>query len=103
MENSNNTPPPYIGEPMPAIENHLVLAVLTTLFCCLPFGIVSIVYSVQVNSALNARNYELAKINSQKAKYWGESRPLAGPCTKPNLVCIRDWRRLVVGALTSIK
>lgn len=31
----------------------------------------SIVYSVQVNSALNARNYELAKTNSQKAKYWG--------------------------------
>ena len=71
MENSNNTPPPYVGEQMPVIENHLVLAVLTTLFCCLPFGIVSIVYSVQVNSALNARNYELAKINSQKAKYWG--------------------------------
>lgn len=40
-------------------------------FLRLPFGIVSIVYSVQVNSALNARNYELAKINSQKAKYWG--------------------------------
>ena len=103
MENSNNTPPPYIGEPMPAIENHLVLAVLTTLFCCLPFGIVSIVYSVQVNSALNARNYELAKINSQKAKYWGESRTLAGPCTKPNLVHIRDWRRIVVCEVPLIK
>lgn len=103
MENSNNTPPPYVGEQMPAIENHLVLAVLTTLFCCLPFGIVSIVYSVQVNSALNARNYELAKINSQKAKYWGSLALWLGPCTKPNLVCIRDWRRLVVGALTSIK
>ena len=52
-------------------ENHLALAVLTTLFCCLPFGIVSIVYAVQVNSALAARNYELAKTNSEKAKYWG--------------------------------
>ena len=52
-------------------KNHLALAVLTTLFCCLPFGIVSIVYAVQVNSALAARNYELAKINSEKAKYWG--------------------------------
>ena len=102
MENSNNTPPPYVGEQMPAIENHLVLAVLTTLFCCLPFGIVSIVYSVQVNSALNARNYELAKINSQKAKS-GKSRTLAGPCTKPNLVCIRDWRRIVVGEVPLIK
>lgn len=48
-----------------------MLAILTTLFCCLPFGIVSIVYAVQVNSALAARNYELAKINSEKAKYWG--------------------------------
>ena len=71
MENSNNTPPPYIGEPIPVIEKHIVLAILTRLLGWLPFGIVSIVYSVQVNSALNARNYELAKINSQKAKYWG--------------------------------
>lgn len=103
MENSNNTPPPYVGEQMPAIENHLVLAVLTTLFCCLPFGIVSIVYSVQVNSALNARNYELAKINSQKAKYWGKSSPLARARPKPDMVHIRDWRRIVVGEVPLIK
>ena len=63
MENRNTT--------SQNIENHLVLAILTTLFCCLPFGIVSIVYAVQVNSALAARNYELAKTNSEKAKYWG--------------------------------
>ncbi len=65
MENQNAT------SSVPNIENHLALAILTTLFCCLPFGIVSIVYAVQVNSALAARNYELAKINSEKAKYWG--------------------------------
>lgn len=65
MENQNAT------SGVPNIENHLALAILTTLFCCLPFGIVSIVYAVQVNSALAARNYELAKINSEKAKYWG--------------------------------
>ncbi len=65
MENQNAT------SSVPNIENHLALAILTQLFCCLPFGIVSIVYAVQVNSALAARNYELAKINSEKAKYWG--------------------------------
>ncbi len=65
MENQN------ANSGVPNIENHLVLAILTTLFCCLPFGIVSIVYAIQVNSALAARNYELAKINSEKAKYWG--------------------------------
>ncbi len=52
------------------IPNHLVMAVLTTLFCCLPFGIVSLVYAIQVNSSLAAGNIELAKINSEKAKYW---------------------------------
>lgn len=68
MENQNANPG---DQGVPNIENHLVLAILTTLFCCLPFGIVSIVYAVQVNSALAARNYELAKTNSEKAKYWG--------------------------------
>lgn len=53
------------------INNHLVLAILTTIFCCLPFGIVSIVYSVQVNSALAVGNYQLAQTNADKAKYWG--------------------------------
>ena len=77
MPSQNTPPPPPFSQPKSCIpranvpDTHLVLAILTTLFCCLPFGIVSIVYSVQVNSALNARNYELAKINSQKAKYWG--------------------------------
>lgn len=54
-----------------SVDNHLVLAVLTTIFCCLPFGIISIVYAVQVNSALAVGNYELAKANSEKAKFWG--------------------------------
>jgi hypothetical protein len=34
----------------PNIPNHLVWAILTTIFCCLPFGIVAIVYAAQVNT-----------------------------------------------------
>ncbi len=33
-----------------AIPTHLVKAILTTLFCCLPFGIASIVFASQVNT-----------------------------------------------------
>lgn len=31
-------------------DNYLVWAILSTIFCCLPFGIVSIVKSTQVNN-----------------------------------------------------
>ena len=41
--------------PMPAnIENHLVKAIISTLCCCLPLGIVSIVFAAQVDSKRNA-------------------------------------------------
>jgi hypothetical protein len=39
--------PPYHGPPP---ENHLVWAILSTVLCCLPLGIVSIVKSSQVNT-----------------------------------------------------
>lgn len=63
MENSNPTT-------VPNIPNHLLIGILTTLFCCLPFGIVSIVYAIQVNSAMTVGNYQLAQIASEKAKFW---------------------------------
>ena len=42
-----NTSPSYV-------PNHLVWAILSTLFCCLPLGIVSIVFAAQVNGKLAA-------------------------------------------------
>lgn len=56
---------------IPDIPNHLLLGILTTLFCCLPFGIVSIVYAIQVNSAMAVGHYKMAQIASEKARYWG--------------------------------
>ena len=55
---------------MPAIPNHLVGAILTTIFCCLPFGIVSIVFASRANSAMGSGNYQLAEENANKAKTW---------------------------------
>jgi len=52
------------------IPNYLVQAILTTVCCCLPFGIVAIVYAAQVNGKLMAGDYAGAKSASDSAKMW---------------------------------
>ena len=39
-------------------KNWLVEAILVTLFCCLPFGIVGIVFAAQVNSKFAQGDYD---------------------------------------------
>ncbi|MDB6112163.1 MAG: Interferon-induced transrane protein [Pedosphaera sp.] len=52
------------------VPNYLVQAILCTLCCCLPFGIVAIVYAAQVNGKLQAGDYAGAVEASRKAKMW---------------------------------
>ena len=52
------------------VPNHLVWAILVTIFCCIPFGIVSIVYASQVNGKLSMGDFEGARDASEKAKIW---------------------------------
>jgi hypothetical protein len=56
--------------PAGAIPNHLVAAILVTLFCCVPAGIVAIVYASQVNSKLASGDIEGALSASRTAKGW---------------------------------
>ena len=51
-------------------NNQLALAIITTILCCLPAGIVSIVYATQVNSKYNIGDYEGAERASKNAKTW---------------------------------
>ena len=51
-------------------KNYLIEAILVTIFCCQPFGIVSIVYAAQVNSKYAEGNYDGAKNASKIAKNW---------------------------------
>lgn len=51
-------------------DNYLVYSILTTLFCCLPFGIVGIVKSAQVSSKYQSGDYEGAVQASRDAKKW---------------------------------
>ena len=60
-------PPPG---PMVSIPNYLVQAILVTLFCCLPFGIVAIVYAAQVNSKAAAGDIAGAQAASDAARMW---------------------------------
>ena len=53
-----------------AVPNHLVEAILTTLFCCLPAGVVAIVYASQVNTKLAQGDIRGAQAASQNAKTW---------------------------------
>lgn len=54
----------------PAVPNHLVWAILATLFCCLPFGIVSIVYASKVDGLRLSGNLHGAIEMSDKARNW---------------------------------
>lgn len=54
----------------PKPETYLVWAILTTILCCLPFGIVSIVYASKVDSLYYSGNYDEAQNKSKQAKTW---------------------------------
>ena len=56
--------------PAEKIPNYLVQAILTTVFCCLPLGIVAIVFAAQVNTKIGAGDIEGAKQSSKNAKVW---------------------------------
>ena len=58
------------GNVAPHVPHYLVQAILVTIFCCLPLGIVSIVYAAQVNGKLAAGDLEGARHASARAKMW---------------------------------
>ena len=72
----NATICPNCGEPirrfppLPVVKNYLVQAVLTAFCCCMPVGVVAIVYAAQVNSRLHTGNIAGAQDASRKAKMW---------------------------------
>ncbi|MBN1809341.1 MAG: CD225/dispanin family protein [Planctomycetes bacterium] len=61
---------PDAGAPAEPVQNNLVWAILTTIFCCLPFGIVAIVYAAQVDGKTASGDHAGALEASKKAKTW---------------------------------
>lgn len=62
----------------PAVSNNLVWAILSTLFCCLPLGIVSIINAAKVNGLLAAGDIAGARDAADKAKKWAIYAAVAG-------------------------
>ena len=60
---------PQGGMP-PRPDSYLVWAILTTVLCCMPLGIVAIVKSSQVESRYNQGDYAGAQKASEDAKKW---------------------------------
>jgi len=48
----------------------LAESILATIFCCLPFGAVGIVYAAKVSGLFAQQQYEEAQKASSKAKTW---------------------------------
>lgn len=55
---------------MPDPPSYLAQSILVTLFCCMPFGIVGIVFAALTMSATGSGNWEAAESNSAKARLW---------------------------------
>jgi uncharacterized membrane protein YvbJ len=62
--------PGVVQPPAAPIENYLVFAILATVLCCLPAGIVAIIYAAQVNSKAQMGDLVGAKATSDNAKMW---------------------------------
>ncbi|BBZ55643.1 MULTISPECIES: CD225/dispanin family protein [Mycobacteriaceae] len=82
-----NFPPPPPGGYQPVggypgaggpPDNNLVWGILVTIFCCLPFGIVSIVKATQVSGLWAQGRPDLAQAAADDAKKWAMWGAIAG-------------------------
>ncbi|BBZ49968.1 CD225/dispanin family protein [Mycobacterium heidelbergense] len=77
-------PPPGWPAPQPGWpgqrepDNYLVWAILSTVLCCLPLGIVSIVYSTKVSGLWAQGRYPEAQSAADSAKKWAIIAAIVG-------------------------
>ncbi len=71
MEVINNNPQTNQPRRYPP-KNHLVEAILVTLFCCLPFGIVGIINAARVENAFYSGDEMEAERLSREALKWSK-------------------------------
>lgn len=69
------TAPPPPGMYGPAPDNNLVIAIIATVvsvvFCCIPHGLVSLIFATQVNKKASIGDMQGAVNAAKQAKTWG--------------------------------
>ena len=83
---------PMSGKP----DNYLIKSILVTLCCCLPFGIVGIIFASQVDSKWAAGDHEGAMTAAANAKKWTMIGLILGVVV--NLILLAVQILAVVGA-----
>ena len=78
MDYQNQQPNYAQGQRPPKPDNYLVWAILSTIFCCLPLGIASIVYSSKVDGQYNAGDFIGAQDSANKAKKFAMWAAISG-------------------------
>ncbi len=75
-------PPPYGapqgGYPAQQPDSNLVWGILCAVLCCLPFGVVSIIYSSKVSGLWSQGRYREAQAAADNAKKWAIWGAVAG-------------------------
>ena len=61
-----------------SIQNNLILAIFSTICCCMPFGVVSIVYAAQVDGLASRGEVARAQEAADKAKTWATASIVCG-------------------------
>ncbi len=72
------------GQYYPKPDNHLVLAIICTAFCCMPLGIYAIIKANDVNTQYNMQQYAAAEKSAAEAKKWS----IIGMCTSGVLIAL---------------
>lgn len=49
-------------------DNHMALAIFTTICCCIPFGIIAIIKASKVNEYYILKMYDMAELTASESK-----------------------------------
>lgn len=73
VQTTSPQPAPGAASALPpgeTIPNYLWQSIATTVLCCVPFGVVSIIFAAKVNGLIAAGDLTAARDASKKAKFW---------------------------------